>query len=360
MIPSRLENINVELLPHPVIHVVDPPSNTGLNSQETSTHSVVSARIDHLSLLWRKGDNDLIIRRIYWYLGISLDSGNFIAGRKIGVVWDKTWSSPTGSLYSERVSSTGIANCRLSISGEDCGRNGNIKLHRFMRWASDSLIGVRCSRIDICLDDYGKHINPTQIEEALAEGYYTGFSVATAITNYDRQNSGGFTINLGSRSSDRFTRIYDKDVESSGKIKSHRVEAELKGALSEAFFALYIEFPVQPDLIQRRLIGYILGGFDFIQRLDKNIERNQRLSFWEDFVNLVKVLPLKIFVRRAKTTIAAKKTWISHSVSKSLLMLSTVLGVERFEYFLAEVMESAKSRINSMDVLIMEDYRTSG
>lgn len=357
MLAQKQDSINVSMLPHPAwASKEDPLSNTGSNSQPTDVDNCrVEARIDNLSLLWVKSSGQSLYSVIDDRLGIKFSKICHV-GRKIGVVWDRTWVSPTGTLYSERDTVDGHIHCRLSISGEDCERNTDVGLRGFARYCARYFNNLRCSRIDIAVDDYMKQLKCSDIVKALEDGNYSGVRSGRVTTNYGEKIN-GFTVNLGSRESDKFIRFYDKFAESGGHINCYRWEVEFKGELASALFNLYLEFPDDNQEYQQKLINYAVSSVKFIDKLDKNTDRCNMLEWWDAWLSRLKCTSLKLRVVRVKTAISAKKNWIQRSVAKSLLMIKMSIGVERLEHFLLEIMKQAETRIDSMDELILNDYR---
>lgn len=360
MLPEKSRVINVQQLPHEVVGFGQAPdSNTGSDSLATGCHSAaVGVRIDNLTLLWQLGDRRDFFQSIDLYLGIKFDI-NIQQNRKIGIVWHRSQSSPSGTLYSERDTADGKVYCRLSLSGQDCERADWNKLRGFMAYCRRYLVALSCSRVDIAVDDYAKALDYRDIEQALKEGNYTGFQSARVLVNYGEKR-GGFTVYLGSRSSEKMVRFYDKFAESHGVYDCYRFEVEWKGDLANKMFALILDFPEDERSYHQELLDYAVSAIDFLDKKDKNLSRNIRLEWWENWIAKIQHCPRWVVVKRIKTTIEEKKNWIERSVSKSLLILERAIGVERLEHFLAECKERAVSRINTMDELILDDYRKHG
>jgi DNA relaxase NicK len=356
MIAQKNDRINVLKLPYPELAAqTDPHSNTGSNSLvQPLRDGEIQSRLDNISLLWKRGKSQRLVRVIDQFLGVKFDI-NILPPRKIGVMWDRNWTSVTGTLYSERDTANGDIYCRLSISGQDCERATNDRMWGFLRWARNTLFGLTCSRLDICVDDYKKELNSSSIEQALIDGNYTGVRSGKVLTNYGGKYQ-GFTVSLGSRDSEKYIRFYDKFAESHGRLDCYRWEVEYKGDLANKIFNLILECPRTKTKYQRFLINIAVSCIDFIDKNDKNITRNIRLEWWEAWLSRVQSEKIIVRVVRVKTAISAKKNWIQRSVSKALLMVQRSIGVERLEHFLLQIMKDAESRINSMDELIMADY----
>lgn len=356
MIAQKNDRINLLELPHPEHAAeLDPHSNTGSNSQSHEQESSkLTARLDNVSLLWRRGSNYPIAHLIDTFIGVKFDF-NILPARVIGVLWHRNWTSPTGTLYSERDTEDGKIYCRLSISGQDCERATNERMWAFLKWAKGHLFGLTCSRIDVAVDDYGKELQYCDINQALIDGNYTGFRAGKTTVNYGGKFK-GFTVNLGSRESEKFVRFYDKFAESHGRLDCYRWEVEFKGDMAELVLGRILSYPPHKKNYQVHLIDISVSCVDFIEPIDKNVARNQRLAWWDAWLSRVQSENIRLRVVRVKTAISAKKNWVQRSVSKSLLMIQKSIGVERLENFLLQIMKDAESRLTSMDELIMADY----
>jgi DNA relaxase NicK len=225
----------------------------------------------------------------------------------------------------------------------------------FIIWANNNLFGCRCSRLDISVDDYKKELQYRDIEQALVDGNYTGVRAGKVTVNYGGKFQ-GFTVNLGSRDSEKYIRFYDKFAESHGRLDCYRWEVEYKGDLSDKLFRLLLSFPFDQLLYQQALVNYAVSCVDFVEKNDKNVDRNTRLGWWDAWLSRVQTHCYKVRTTRTKTAISGKKDWIARNVSKALLMVQRSIGVERLEHFLLQIMAEAASRITSMDELIMADY----
>jgi DNA relaxase NicK len=304
--------------------------------------------------LWDKNESTDVIGAIGRFLGVTFDIVNPI-GRKIGVWWDRCYSSPDGSLYGERDGFLGKVHCRLSISGETCARTSNCKLRGFALWCSTNLRGLKCSRIDLAIDDYSQILQYDQLQAALDNRQYAGFKMGDCVKNYGGKFH-GWTVYLGRRLSDKFVRIYDKYAESKGRIKATRWETEYKHELANKVFATYLEFPENEVEFQAKIVDIAIGGVSFVDKKDKNISRCSLLDWWENWLAFLQCNPFKIRAPRVTVSINKKKNWVARSVVRSLALIKDAIGEVRFEYFLTTEMAEAKLRYTNMDELVLRDY----
>jgi DNA relaxase NicK len=334
----------------------DPHSNTGSDSQlGTNQQAVVEARIDNLSLLWLANGSPSILLPLANYLGIEFDTTDSI-GRKIGVWWDRNYRSVCGCLLSERDGDAGKVYVRLSISGVACGRVGGLRLRSFMSWCLKNLVGLTCSRVDIAIDDYSKGLKLSDLEDACKNGNYSGFKECKTTVNYGKKHN-GWTVNLGARSGEKFVRIYDKFAESKGEINCIRYEVEYSGERSNLLFPLLIDCPNDEREYQNLLINYAVSSVSFIEKNDKNVDRNELLDWWYEWLEMIKAAPKKLPYRRYATTINRKKRWIQRAVSKSLAMLCDAMGEIEAQRYLKLIIKEAKLRYKEFDLLVLKEYK---
>jgi hypothetical protein len=333
----------------------NPDSNTGLDSQaELEAAQGVEARIDGLTIIWTYSASCLVDQHILHYLDIALDMVDSIP-RKIGVLWDYSHVSPSGTLYCLRRAENGLVRCRLAISGEDASRLGNARLRGFMVWAEKNLLDLKCSRIDLAVDDYSKKLHFQQLENAISNQHHSGFKVSRTVRNHGSKFS-GWTVYLGSRQSEFMVRIYDKWAETLGLLNCIRWEAEIKGDTAEALFPLLLSFPTSEEEYQNILINYAIGKIKFIDTIDKNISRCPLLVWWSEWIEFIGCVPKKIFVARKQPNLAKTKQWLQKSVAKSLAMIRAGLGTYYFPHFLEELLKSGKERMKNIDELKVADY----
>lgn len=341
-----------------------PCSNTGLNSQVTterpfsrpSHHKSLSGRtitysVDNLSLLWDKLHGFDIFSLCKQYLLVEFDFTKS-SPRTVGVRWDHSYIGSLGCLYMERETSTGTR-CRLSLSGKACSSVPTELLLHFFTAVSVGNSEVSCSRIDICLDDFTKKLTLENISSALEVGNHCGFQKSHIIRNYGGR--GGWTVNLGSRQSEQFVRIYDKCAESKGRIDSVRWESEFKHDKSQAIFKALAGASTVVDAL-KLLRGYAFGNFHFIDRSDKNLQRCNVLDWWLEFITFVAYEKVEILTEKAVTSIESSVKWIEYQVEKTLARISRAFGEDKFQEFMDKCLSSGLRRLKRVDDLLVIEY----
>lgn len=174
----------------------------------------------------------------------------------------------------------------LQVNGGACGVLGPDNLRRLAHVAGH---GGKCSRIDIRLDFRGEDLSLVQlIIEACQAGHLRSVKrfEPHKSTSSDLEVLGD-GVTLGSRSSARFVRVYDKGLETGTLPRGQwiRFEVELKDwAAHEAFCALFD--PTAPDQFRSRALARILAAVDFrVGPRDVEPSRLPRPGWWEQIVS---------------------------------------------------------------------------
>jgi DNA relaxase NicK len=335
--------------------LVDPVSNTGLNSQVAFTRPLSLDRdptfgIDALVLLWDEINVD-VLGLLYDTLGVQFDLTKSYP-MVVGVKWESVFRTVKGSLYMIRPTENGNR-YRLALSGKECSSIPLDLMCRFCEIIKSQIVSIECSRIDVRLDDFRRTLTRDKICAALEAGSYSGFQKWQLINNGGREK--GWTINLGSRQSSAFTRIYDKFWESKGEIPSIRIETEYKNEKAQSIFDCVSSARTVIES-QRYLHGLVLGKVNFIDRLDKNLERCSMLTWWAEFLGGIGFERCQVIVEKSKPSVEKTKNWIEKQVEKSLALLSRVFGEDSFSEYIKERVLCGSRRLNRMDELSMLEY----
>ena len=332
-----------------------PCSNTGLDSQPSTrlpfSPDTPILAIDNVSLMWDELDGFDILPFVRDLLGVEFDFTHSYPIR-IGVVWENCYRGSLGCLYMFRRTERGIR-YRLSISGKACSRTPLDLLLRFFEVVHHNNADLICSRMDICLDDYSKKLTFDNLCAALDAKNHSGFNGGTSTRNHD--GSDGWTVYLGSRQSQHFVRVYNKAAESKGRIDAIRWESEFK---SDKADYIYRKLALQKTSAAAvaHLELYVFGNFDFIYKNQKNLERCDRLTWWEDFLAWVGFGRAKILVDKPVTSIESRVIWIKKQVEKSLALLSRAFGLDDFQSFIGDCVDSGSRRLKRFDDILLLEY----
>lgn len=212
------------------------------------------------------------------------------------------------------------------------------------------------SRIDLCWDDYKRRITPLEIAEFANEGLFTGFR--SQIHLCKRKRNGEVlsdTINFGSRGSGtgKFLRIYDKYLESGGKVDCIRYEVQFSKNRSKAI-GIKLATCGTLEEFAMHISGLIGGSIDFIERKDKNLDRANRLDWWEAIVNIMGSCVLRN-PKRVETV--EKSVEFIERLSATLAMVKHAKGDREFIDFIQEVTAMEESELPDRHKRLLEHYR---
>jgi DNA relaxase NicK len=182
-------------------------------------------------------------------------------------------------------------------------------------------LGAKVSRLDLASDLVGKHIN--------LEEWYQKVRNGDAVTNARRhrlvQSESGSTLYIGSRSSERFLRIYDKAGQEGVDMDWFRAELELKGGAAKGV-ARYLQ--------QKRSLEEVPAIINAFFRL--------RCSDWNDWMETDHAAVIYSTKTRSNTA-----DWLLNSVAPALARY-----LEKDAGFIEDFIEAVHA--HSSDVLLNE------
>lgn len=193
--------------------------------------------------------------------------------------------------------------------------------------------GGKISRLDIAFDDYEGTLDiETMYEKILSGQLVTRFRKVSRIdgASIGKDERTGYTVNVGSRKSEAFIRIYDKAIEQkargvdSASIPENwiRVEVELKGKKANAFGKLLGETAREMGISAGGICArLLLGLLDFKEENpdDSNKSRWGTSDWWSEFIGENE----KLFLSLGKPVKEMEDTrnWIRTQVAVSLAMI---------------------------------------
>lgn len=223
-----------------------------------------------------------------------------------------------------------------------------------------SCYGFTPTRFDIALDDFGKTLPFETVVDALRFGNYVRFGQYDIHQNFGKKGGCGWTINFGSRKSDKYYRYYDKSAESNGEIDAYRLEVELKDFKAKQVWKLLMDFAGRGDegfvFYQELLREVVIGGVDFRDlSADSNISRCPQLGWWVEFIEYVKSTGgIRLGSPTRISSLQKTVTWIKTQVETSLAMMRDVLGAEKFHDFIRDAIDSGRLRYDRHHMAMLQ------
>ena len=197
-------------------------------------------------------------------------------------------------------------------------------------------LGLRASRVDIALDDFGGSLRLDDVEAAAAAGNFAGFRVVK--TERPQRLEGGRMVDdgrgvsFGRRGKDgggRFVQVYDKALESDGEIPSVRLELRTAKDVADEAWRLLLDAKSDGELVAL-MCRLVVGSIDFIERGEQvHLSRMPRLSWWQSFVDTLG--RAKLVVHRCIPPL--QKSWehIKKAVLPTLALIRTVCDSQGYD-----------------------------
>lgn len=221
----------------------------------------------------------------------------------------------------------------------------------------NALPGFKVTRLDVYYDDLQKIVTPSIVEKALQYGLFPSKSIQyEVIRKFAKENLEGETVYIGSPHSDFYVRIYDKTLESQGKVDATRIEFQMRGEVATAYllnliYTTYLDWP-------ERALELLLNKFDFVHRTGpRNDRTTRRLEWWARLVGAKKKVSWRVASVQAK--LFDTISWAEQVLPSTFQMLATVLGVEGVATWAANLMRSGAGKLRARHLGMIDDYYAS-
>lgn len=207
-------------------------------------------------------------------------------------------------------------------------------------------VGMSFTRVDFAMDDKSGILNLDVVVSAVKQkSFVSRWKKWTHIEN----ESDGRSINLGSRSSQSYLRIYDKAREQDVEGHWIRVELELKDERADA--AIH-ELLIETDW-GAKVASWLLGHVDFkVCGSDTNKSRWHTVGWWAEFVGFVQ--KSRIITPKSFKTIENVIEWLTDQCAPSLFVVWAACGSQKIQ----AMIDAAAVRLNAKH-LAMIDAATS-
>jgi DNA relaxase NicK len=217
-------------------------------------------------------------------------------------------------------------------------------------------LGMRATRFDWAIDDYARCLTLEDIHSSYRAG---SFARVRSMKVWEECHAGSVPVLLGftcgSRQSDKYIRIYDKLIESKGAVDCIRYEVEFKGAYAAKVFDEFSNAPtvtVAFDLAAK----YAVGCIDFIDRVDKNVDRCPIAPWWTSFVEAVGGRK-RMSVPRIKQTVSRIIKWHERQVSRGLALLAECKGDKFMETYLLNLIHQGREKFGNYEYIFIETFK---
>ena len=198
----------------------------------------------------------------------------------------------------------------------------------------------KISRLDIAVDCHNSGFTCSDVWGYLQQGkFIASSSNFRRFSNLDKRK--GETVYLGSPSSERMLRIYDKGAESGKGGDWVRYEIQLRSSQANTFYRDCVEM----GTINESTAGILLSMLRLVQDTPKRVEKlksegNQSrlklITFWSELTDFSE--PLSLHVPRLQASISSTLRYVKNAAAaiKSLMVMPD------FEDFFNDIIKSAK------------------
>jgi hypothetical protein len=247
----------------------------------------------------------------------------------------------------------------IRLSGKACQAVGTQRVMELVS-AMGQFGALKVSRLDLAMDDFDKTFSPRQFAEACVDGRLDdesallGPQVVSKVRGdsweWSRRKGGCFW--LGARKSARLLRVYDKDSESGGRVRSTRVELQCRDRFATELMARLHAVPRQGRSIAEIFAEHVV---DFVDLRHANGHRSrsqkwERLSWWKTVVGDMKG------VGTPGRDISQVRFWVealSRQCAGFLAVMLRSVGVDAKRYALGLTDGKAAQRIASAVRLVV-------
>ena len=326
-----------------------PGGNTGGKFTTIEIGEGFTVKIDWLSVVFPEEKREAVREEVSRYLGSCEFKPRGIHGYQKCWVWEHfgavlTWSD-------------GRHDALLSMNGRSVDQVHVSQQLHFLKALEE--IGVRCSRLDIALDDHKRRIEPDDVEREFEAGHVVGYRLGTPHRPKRRVKGQtlveGASFELGRRGADgsgKFLVVYDKTLESDGEIDAIRWELRFSKEAADTAFLVLSSSRDLPSL-SCKLTRYVGGAVDFRSSPHlTNLSRRPRLAWWEYFVGILGAAELK--VPRQRPPLQQSIEWVRRSLAPLLgkaELAIKVNGGDAVAWFLSLVREGQqRADLSRVDV----------
>lgn len=219
----------------------------------------------------------------------------------------------------------------------------------------------KLTRIDLALDDKKGDLIPFEkmLSDITKGNVSSKWKTSTELIQRDMEGSKiGQTINVGSRTSNTFLRIYNKALEQKIEGTWNRIELEIKKTNAEELQKI-----ITIDNVGTLFKGILKNYIRLLEpnKRDKNKSRWKTRKYWDNLIENVE--KIKLTRKAEEKSIDEKKMWLEKQVGQTLAVISLADGSVDFVYDL--IKDNAKKlKLKNQKILerhkIIEEERKNG
>ena len=345
------ETVNASIsaiIPHPTLL-----SNTGLESQPD-----FEIGLDWLDVTFRNLDGAEHARQVVRDLEhITTDEIEFSPLMPVfnGRRWDGSGRGMKGTRIWYMGKTTDddghpvAAQLKVALSGSVIAQADVALLAEYLGEVTTHL-HPECTRVDFALDDVKKFISLRKINHARLRGNFFNASWKGIQAGGKRGEDEGISLYFGAVTSDKRLCIYDKFIESNGRIPGNRWEARFRKRAAKEVFSQWLQIANKtPEALPRAMQNWVLGLIDFRDRTgtDPNRDRCPVLSWFADLCEILSATPARVRISTPVQSIQKSIDWVIQAVAPSLFCIQSVLA-DQFPKFLENLLSLGSSNLSNI------------
>lgn len=337
------------------------PALTDLGNTRSNSQTTQDARpavgLDWLDMRGVVNSADLI-DILEWVADACDDVCDWTGGKPFGrhKILGQSVRSVRGAVYAWQVNGE-VSEVLISLSGTAIAGAGSVR-GQCRLLSRLCALGLRATRIDIYLDDSTGILARLREDafEAYLGGHAHGFKKWGWWDSRETYNAvSSRTAYLGSRQSDSFVRIYDKESRVRWE-RQTRAEIANAVALDLVTFHDAVDEDVEYDVaILERLKSHLIGNISFLSLRDKNLDRAEVLPFWSEFLEWIEQPQIRVAKPEKPRLLEVTMRWIDRQVGKSLALVKKV-SRENWAEYLATLLKRGEERFTGQDELVARKF----
>jgi len=210
----------------------------------------------------------------------------------------------------------------VSMPGKACSLIGERRMRTFLKFADKN--GGRATRVDVKVDDYARVASVADVDghTLRSKGLVSHAQEVMTINLHttDSAELSGATIYIGSASSRRRLRVYDKNLESHGEINAIRWEMQERKEAAETLLVQLAYGESWPKIIAARLVSFV----DFRDLVKVEVEDRDRLPWFAALVAGAE--KAMVYLPKAAQTLAEVQDWFKRALGPTLAVIMAGWG----------------------------------
>jgi len=258
-----------------------------------------------------------------------------------------SWPGMVNVLYS-----AGRPDIHVQITGRGCDNFSFVAL-------LDLLVpGDSVTRCDIALDCMNAGFTCADIWGYLQRGDY--ISVSSSIRKFEWLVQGperGYTIYIGSSSSERMVRIYDKGKESGTGTDWLRYEVQLKGRSANTFVLKVMK----DGDFEKKAMGLLSKQIRLIQPMQHDLKENQHysriknISYWDELTDCQR--PFSLVLPKRTKTITTVMRHVKNTAASLKCLRGGMLDYDEWIHDLVDSVDLKAKHVQIQNEMLMPDQQ---